>query len=357
MNTTTLYAIALSLILGSTYAFSEPGGEGNNTNCNGQGNPNSPCEGNSGGGGGAGGGGGNGGEGGAGGNQEQTQTQEITNEVYQGTYVGVESDSNSNSESSSNSSSNSSASGGSVRNSNYIQGGGSDASSTASGGNATGGDGGDASATGGSSSVGNTTAASYGSTAHTGASTSNVGDVTSNVGDTTATAGDSTAVSEGGKSEASSGGNTQDLTVEGDTDNSVLIYEGSEVASASAASVFAGYCQTGASAQMQSGGFSVVNPEAFCNNIRMAGVYQEAYLWEMSHGKAQCAEEADGVWVDDQYQDVCVNEAASEYYAQYTYHLQEAHELLAKTEDIALVDAWAGYLIRPLAILALLILL
>jgi hypothetical protein len=320
MNTTTLYALALSLILGSTYAFGDPGGEGNNTNCNGQGNPSSPCEGNSGGSGGAGGGGGNGGEGGSGGNQEQTQTQtqEINNEVYQGTYVGVESDSNSAAESSSNSGSYSNSSGGSVRNNNSVSGGRSDASSR--------------------SSVGDTTATG---------GTSIVGDTTSNVGDTSAT---------GGKSQASSGGNTQDLTVEGDTDNSVLIYE-DEGQSASAASVFAGYCQTGASAQMQSGGFSVVNPEAFCNNIRMAGVYQEAYLWEMAHGKLSCSAEADGVWVDDQYQDACVNEKAAEYYGQYTYHLQEAHELLSKTEDIALVDAWAGYLIRPLAILALLILL
>jgi hypothetical protein len=332
MNTSTLYAIALSLILGSTYAFSDPGGEGNNTGCNGQGNPNSPCD-NGGGGGGAGGGGGSA-------VQDQTQLQaqlqiqqqELNNEVYQGTIVGVESDTSSNSQSSSDSNSSSNASGGSVRNSNSVSGGRSDASSR--------------------SSVGDTTA-----TGGVASSTSIVGDSTSKVGNTTATTGDSSSVSEGGKSQASSGGNTQDLTVEGDTDNSVLIYEGSEVASASAASVFAGYCQTGASAQMQSGGFSVVNPEAFCNNIRMAGVYQEAYLWEMSHGKVQCAKEADGVWVDDQYQDVCVNEAASEYYAQYTYHLQEAHELLAKTEDIALVDAWAGYLIRPLAILALLILL
>jgi hypothetical protein len=320
MKTTTLmYAIALSLILGSTYAFGDPGGEGNNTNCNGQGNPNSPCE-PSGGNGGGGGNGGNGGSGGSGGNQEQTQTQEITNEVYQGTYVGVESDSNSNSESSSNSSSNSSASGGSVRNSNNLQGGRSGARSTASGGNATGGDGGDARATGGTSRVG-----------------------------------DTTAVSEGGKSEASSGGNTQDseITVEGDTDNSVLIYE-DEPTAASAASVFAGYCQTGASAQMQSGGFSVVNPELFCNHIRIAAVMQEAYIWEMKYGVAQCATAEDGI---GEFSDVCMNETAQVYYNLYNENLMEANALLDTTQIVGTADAIAGYLIRPLAILALLLLL
>jgi hypothetical protein len=317
MNKFSIVAIASVLALGVTYAYAAPGGEGNNTGCNGQGNPNSPCEPS----------GGNGGSGGSGGDssqqqqqgqaQGQAQGQVLNNEVYQGTNVGVESDTSSNSESSSHSSSNSGATGGSVRNSNSVQGGRSDSSSTASGGNATGGEGGDARAYGG------------------------VG-----VGGT-------------GEASASSGGNTQDLTVEGDTltDNSVLIYEDAENSSASAASVFAGYCQTGASAQMQSGGFSVVNPEAFCNNIRMAGVYQEAYVWELAHGKLTCSEEAGSEWVDNQYMDTCVNEQAATYYKLYGYHVQEAHELLSKTEDIAVVDAWAGYLIRPVALIALLFLL
>jgi hypothetical protein len=185
------------------------------------------------------------------------------------------------------------------------------------------------------------------------------------VGDVSASGGDSRAYggvgvggnAEGGKSEASSGGNTQDITVEGDTDNSQYSYKESEQSAASAASVFAGYCQSGASGQLGAGGFSVVNPEAFCNNVRMAGVYQEAYAWELKHGKITCASEASGAWIDDQMSDTCVNEQAATYYKLYNWHLDEAHELLESTKGVAKVDAFAGYLIRPAALLALLFLL
>jgi hypothetical protein len=274
-----------------------------------------------------------GGEGGGGtdstgGSNTNTNTTEveITNEVYQGTNVGVESNSNSNSESSSNSSSGSYASGGSVRNSNNLQGGRSDASSTASGGNAAGGAGG---------------------SARTGDSTSIVGDTTSNVGDTT-------SVSEGGKSQASSGGNTQDIKVEGDTliDSSVLIYEDSENPVASASSVFAGYCQTGMSGQGADFGFSVVNPELFCNHIRIAAVMQEAYVWEMKYGVATCATVENGT---GEFKDVCMNETAQIYYSLYTENLLEANELLDNTQAAGTFDAFFGYLIRPITVIGMLI--
>jgi len=65
------HLILVISILFSINAYAVPGGEGNNTGCNGVGNPNSPCEGNDNGGGNNGGGdggtGGNGGEGGSGG--------------------------------------------------------------------------------------------------------------------------------------------------------------------------------------------------------------------------------------------------------------------------------------------------
>jgi hypothetical protein len=178
-------------------------------------------------------------------------------------------------ESSSDSSSNSNASGGSVSNRNSVQGGRSSASAGAS------------------------------------------------IGNTTASGGDAT----GGKSEAA-------VAVD-NTDNSSYSYK-EETAVASAASVFAGYCQTGMSGSVEAGGFSVVNPEAFCNNIRMAAVYQEAYAWEIAHDKPEQAEV---------------------YYEKYTGHLQDAHELLEATDGVATVDSFFGYLIRPIAVVAAVILL
>jgi len=68
MKRSYLYAlIAAAVAVVSTPLWAASGGEGNNTNCNGVGNPNSPCVGNGGGNGGGGGAGGNGGAGGTGG--------------------------------------------------------------------------------------------------------------------------------------------------------------------------------------------------------------------------------------------------------------------------------------------------
>jgi hypothetical protein len=292
-----LYLLAAVLVFGTTAALADPGGNACNIH------PDAPfCQ------------GGGDGENGNPGSQEQgqdqgqaqgqVQGQVLNNEVYQGTYVGVESDSNSSAESSSNSGSYSNASGGSVRNSNSVQGGRSDASSTASGGNAQGG------------------------------------------------------VGVGGKSEASSGGNTQDISVDGDTltDNSVLIYEDAENTAASASSVFAGYCQTGASGQAGVGGFSVVNPEAFCNHIRIAGVMQEAYEWEMKHGSATCAPPMDSVGPEGYAaSDTCMNEQAQVYYRLYNENLLEANSMLNATEVVGKMDAFFGYLIRPMAVIGMLI--
>jgi hypothetical protein len=299
-----IYGLALATIMGSTYAFSAPG----DGSC--RQHPDAPyCQGD-----GEGGVGGNGGSAQQGQQQQQGQAQgqqqELNNEVSQRTDVRSQSDSDSNSESRSDASSNSSATGGSVRNDNSVQGGRTDSSATASGGNATGGEGGDS---------------RVDTRVDTKVSTVNEG-------------------------------NDSDITVEGDTDNSSYSYK-EETAASSAASVFAGYCQSGTSGQIEAGGFSVVNPEAFCNNIRMAAVYQEAYAWELAHGKVTCSDEAGTVWVEDQYADTCVNEQAAEYYTLYTGHLEDAHELLVNTDAVATVDAVAGYLMRPLAIIALLLLL
>jgi hypothetical protein len=71
MNTKKLFlAIILAVAVGgyTSVSIAASGGEGSNTGCNGQGNPNSPCSGGQGGDGGNGGQGGEGGEGGQGGN-------------------------------------------------------------------------------------------------------------------------------------------------------------------------------------------------------------------------------------------------------------------------------------------------
>ena len=108
---------------------------------------------------------------------------------------------------------------------------------------------------------------------------------------------------------------------------------------------------------MDAGGFSVVNPEAFCNHIRAAAVFREAYEWELQNGSVKCADEASIAHSGEQLADLCMNEQAQEYLSNYRDNLGDAHNLLESTEAVAKVDAFAGYLVRPLALLALLVLL
>ena len=86
--------LVTGLMVGPVFA---QGGEGNNTGCNGQGNPNSPCQGGQGGAGGAGGAGGGGGTGGAGGSSASAASASAMGaggsasyEGYQTTSVNIE---------------------------------------------------------------------------------------------------------------------------------------------------------------------------------------------------------------------------------------------------------------------------
>jgi len=107
-----------------------------------------------------------------------------------------------------------------------------------------------------------------------------------------------------------------------------------EFPAASAATVFAGYCQSGASAQGIEGGFSIVNPEAFCNHIRMAAVAKEAYMFAEQTGNKK---------------------AASAFYDMYIDNLEDANGLLENTEDVSQLDTFFGYLVRPLAVIGALV--
>lgn len=76
------YGLVLAFAFYGSHALANPGGEGNNTQCNGAGNSNSPCGGSGddkGGGGGAGGAGGNGGSGGMGGTGGAGGSASLTN--------------------------------------------------------------------------------------------------------------------------------------------------------------------------------------------------------------------------------------------------------------------------------------
>ena len=317
MKSNYIYAAALALVLGATGALAAPGDGA----C--EQHPNAPfCQG---------GGGGDGGGSNTNTNQQQQGQQQgqVSINVNQNESSST-SDSNAASRSNSDSRSNSSSTGGSVRNDVGIRTGPTNSSSNSS---ARGGDGGDARA--------------YGGAAYAGPSTSEVGDTTAQVGNV--------------RSNSGNNDTAQDVNVDA-SDSSVLIYEGNDVAAASAASVFAQQCQTGMSGQLEGGGFSVVNSDAFCDNVRAAQFMLSAYNWELKNGNATCADIEYGYTtpegedtVVESLQEVCINEQAEEYLESYRYHVDTATDLVRTTEYLSWADRAAGMLTRPAFLIGMLI--
>ena len=161
-----------------------------------------------------------------------------------------------------------------------------------------------------------------------------------------------------GDARSSSGGNETSQGVEIDArDQSVLIYEDAENPVNSAAAVFAQQCQTGLSGQVANGGFSVINSDQFCDYVKAAQLAQAAYHWEMAYGSATCADEASIDHGEGAYADLCVNEKAMEYLDDYRMNVDHAMALVDYTEATGWIDRVFGQLIRPIAVVAGLILL
>ena len=219
-------------------ALADPGGEPNNTDCNGVGNPNSPCEpsdnGNNGGGnnGGNGGDGGAGGSGGAGGNggdggDSWSDSSASSSSVGVGVGVGIGVGGDSSSSSSSNSSS-----GAVAVNDN-------------------------------TNSARSTSGASVGDTSSS--SVSRGGNAT--VGDTTAT-----SISEGGRSTATGGNsNIENGAVQVDASSSYNYVQ----AASRAATSFSSVCTSGAAGQSRSGGISIAVTSTQCSYLMQADAYMK----------------------------------------------------------------------------------
>ncbi len=87
----------------------------------------------------------------------------------------------------------------------------------------------------------------------------------------------------------------------------------------------------------------------------MAAFYQNAYLWELQHGSVVCAEPMSFSWPQGQFEDHCVSDKAIEYYQLWHESIDDATLLMDKTEEAGLVDKFAGYLARPMAIIGALV--
>jgi hypothetical protein len=119
------------------------------------------------------------------------------------------------------------------------------------------------------------------------------------------------------------------------------------------------------SGQVEGGGFSVVNSDAFCDHVKAAQFMLAAYEWEMENAGTECHAVEYGYTtpegqdhVVETFQEVCeLPGKAAEYLDAYHYHVEEATDLVQDTATLSLVDRIAGMLVRPVALVAVLILL
>ena len=139
------------------------------------------------------------------------------------------------------------------------------------------------------------------------------------------------------------------------SDSSSIKYD-NENSAASAASIYAQQCQSGLSGQVMDGGFSVINSDQFCDYINAAQVAMDAYYWELNNGPVVCSDIMSGSWVDGAYTDMCMSTKAQEYLDEYHENVDNALMLVQRTEAVGWVDRIAGQLIRPIALIAILIL-
>ena len=149
-------------------------------------------------------------------------------------------------------------------------------------------------------------------------------------------------------SEASGGEATSDAS-----GGSVAFSNIETKSAASAASVYSQVCQLGGSAQGIVGGFSISNADVLCDHLKVASAMQAAYEYELRtcHCVGICTLEEASV-----AQECTGNDAMADVYlAAYHDNMSSAVSIMEGTHHVGLMDKIAGALVRPLALLGVLI--
>ena len=134
--------------------------------------------------------------------------------------------------------------------------------------------------------------------------------------------------------------------------------ERNDYPASSAANVYAARCTTGMSGQTRSGGFGVTNSDQLCDLWTAAEAAFRAYEFEINRTcepitcSVNCPVEG---FVEAQLDACPASERANEQLALYYSNLAEAQLIIDATNTPALVDRVSGFLVRPGALLSLLI--
>jgi hypothetical protein len=159
-------------------------------------------------------------------------------------------------------------------------------------------------------------------TSHSGAYSGS--DSTSSVGDTLSASG------------AISGGNEvgQDVNVDASDKSVTDISYNTDYPVSTAASLFTQVCQQGVSGQSDDWGASAVFSDPLCDEIKVAQFYWIAHLNEHEHGNV---------------------EQADKFKAMYVAQMESIETMMDATDELGILDRIAGFLLKPAAIIGLLV--
>lgn len=139
--------------------------------------------------------------------------------------------------------------------------------------------------------------------------------------------------------------------------------EDNDYSASSAASIYASKCSSGFSGQIREGGIGSSNTDQFCYLLDMALVNWQAYQRELKSVRAENCEAVTAEitcpapgYVDCQVK-ACPSPLADKYLARYHQNLDDAQQIIDAGQEVSIADRVAGLLIKPLSILAGLILL
>ena len=129
-----------------------------------------------------------------------------------------------------------------------------------------------------------------------------------------------------------SGGNTtgtastSDIDIDASTDYDIPV--------STAASLFTQTCQSGVSGQGESVGASVVFSDPLCDTLKVAAMYWDYHILEHQHGN---------------------DEQAAYWKEKYVEQMKDVETLMEATDEVAIADRFAGFLLKPLGVIALLV--
>lgn len=137
-------------------------------------------------------------------------------------------------------------------------------------------------------------------------------------------------------SRSSSGGNEvgQDVNVDASDNGTYMVTYDNDYPVSTAANLFTQTCQQGVSAQGDDLGASAVFSDPLCDTLKVAATYWDYHILEHKHGN---------------------DEQAAYWKEKYQEQMEQVDTLMSATKEVAVADRFAGFLIKPLGVLALLV--